>query len=85
MTFSSKFDLVIEIIRNIFYGILSNEVFSHVILANLIFYVKSTRMIRRNIEKHVRAALQRQAAVALIGPRQVGKTTLALKLGEARP
>ena len=42
-------------------------------------------MIGRNIEKHVFAALQRQAAVALIGPRQVGKTTLALKLGEALP
>ncbi len=40
-------------------------------------------MIERKVEKQVRAALQRQAAVALIGPRQVGKTTLALKLGAA--
>ncbi|WP_244604554.1 MULTISPECIES: ATP-binding protein [Mesorhizobium] len=30
----------------------------------------------------VKQALTRQAAVALIGPRQVGKTTLALELGE---
>ncbi len=30
----------------------------------------------------VRAALDRQAAVALIGPRQVGKTTLALEIAE---
>ncbi|MDX8541666.1 ATP-binding protein [Mesorhizobium abyssinicae] len=30
----------------------------------------------------VRQALARQAAVALIGPRQVGKTTLALQIGE---
>ena len=32
----------------------------------------------------VEDALRRQAAVALIGPRQVGKTTLALAIGEAR-
>lgn len=30
----------------------------------------------------VREALARQAAVALIGPRQVGKTTLALTIAE---
>lgn len=34
-------------------------------------------MIRRRITQSVRAALARQAAIALIGPRQVGKTTLA--------
>lgn len=34
-------------------------------------------MICRRITQSVRAALARQAAVALIGPRQVGKTTLA--------
>ena len=37
----------------------------------------------RHASKEVEAALQRQAAVALIGPRQVGKTTLALKIGES--
>ena len=42
-------------------------------------------MIERNIEKQVRDALGRQAAVAIIGPRQVGKTTLALKLGATLP
>ena len=42
-------------------------------------------MIGRDVEKQVRLALQRQAVVALIGPRQVGKTTLALKLGETLP
>lgn len=35
------------------------------------------------ITDEVPAALRRQAAVALVGPRQVGKTTLALALGEA--
>lgn len=39
-------------------------------------------MIPRSALPLVRQALTRQAAVALIGPRQVGKTTLALELGE---
>ncbi len=37
----------------------------------------------RHASKEVEAALQRQAAVALIGPRQAGKTTLALKIGQS--
>ena len=37
-------------------------------------------MIERKIKEQVREALGRQAAVALIGPRQVGKTTLAYEL-----
>lgn len=39
-------------------------------------------MLARKVLKTVRQALSRQAAVALIGPRQVGKTTLALQIGE---
>ena len=42
-------------------------------------------MIKRRIETQVRADLEAQAAVALLGPRQVGKTTLALELGTAGP
>ena len=41
-------------------------------------------MIKRRIKQQVRAALDRQAAVALIGPRQVGKTTLACEIAEER-
>ena len=41
-------------------------------------------MIPRLIANAVESALRRQAAVALIGPRQVGKTTLALEIGRAR-
>lgn len=41
-------------------------------------------MIDRIITPSIEAALDRQAAVALIGPRQVGKTTLALAIGERR-
>jgi predicted AAA+ superfamily ATPase len=39
-------------------------------------------MIPRLVFPHVQHALGRQAAVALIGPRQVGKTTLALEIGQ---
>lgn len=41
-------------------------------------------MIRRRAEELVRKGLGRQAAVALIGPRQVGKTTLALAIARSR-
>jgi predicted AAA+ superfamily ATPase len=41
-------------------------------------------MIPRYVTSSVESALERQAAVALIGPRQVGKTTLALTIGEKR-
>lgn len=40
-------------------------------------------MIKRSIQQQVIKALGRQASVALIGPRQVGKTTLALNVAEA--
>ena len=39
-------------------------------------------MISRLIAADVDRALARQAAAALIGPRQLGKTTLALAIGE---
>ncbi|MGC1497064.1 MAG: ATP-binding protein [Sulfitobacter sp.] len=41
-------------------------------------------MLPRNITSEVERALSRQAAVALLGPRQVGKTTLALEIGSTR-
>ncbi|TFF40622.1 ATP-binding protein [Mucilaginibacter psychrotolerans] len=40
-------------------------------------------MIKRRIEEKIREALQRIASVALVGPRQVGKTTTALAIGDA--
>ena len=40
-------------------------------------------MFSRKLEAEVVRALSRQPAVALLGPRQVGKTTLALAVGEA--
>ena len=41
-------------------------------------------MISRIITSEVERALKRQAAVGLIGPRQVGKTTLALEIARSR-
>ena len=40
---------------------------------------------RSDVEGHVLQALSHQAAVALIGPRQVGKTTLARQIADSRP
>jgi len=42
-------------------------------------------MIPRRALQPVKRALARQAAVALIGPRQVGKTTLAFEIAETTP
>ena len=42
-------------------------------------------MLKRRVETQLRADLEAQAAVALLGPRQVGKTTLALALGATGP
>ena len=42
-------------------------------------------MIKRRIEKIVQDSLQRSPSVALMGPRQVGKTTIALNISESTP
>ncbi len=42
-------------------------------------------MIVRRLTQNINEALDRQAAVAIIGPRQVGKTTLALQIANQRP
>lgn len=41
-------------------------------------------MIIRNITSQIENALNRQAVVAILGARQVGKTTLALAIGKSR-
>ena len=41
-------------------------------------------MITRAVVRDIEDALRRQAAVGLIGPRQVGKTTVALEIGRTR-
>ncbi len=42
-------------------------------------------MIERRLESKIRQALLRSPSVALIGPRQVGKTTIALNIAETTP
>jgi uncharacterized protein len=42
-------------------------------------------MIQRIIEPRIEQSLLEQAAVAIIGPRQVGKTTLARVIADSRP
>lgn len=42
-------------------------------------------MYRRHTLESVISALEKQAAVVLLGPRQVGKTTLALEIASQRP
>lgn len=42
-------------------------------------------MIPRRLESSIKNALQRSPSVALMGPRQVGKTTIALNISETTP
>lgn len=42
-------------------------------------------MIKRRLESQIVEALQRSPSVALLGPRQVGKTTIALNISETTP
>jgi uncharacterized protein len=45
----------------------------------------NTRMITRRIHERLAESIANSPAVGLLGPRQVGKTTLALEIGETRP
>lgn len=40
-------------------------------------------MVERRIARTLEKALSRSASVALIGPRQVGKTTIAINIAES--
>jgi uncharacterized protein len=42
-------------------------------------------MIKRRIHDQLVEAIENNPAVGLLGPRQAGKTTLALKIGKTRP
>lgn len=42
-------------------------------------------MIKRLLESEIRSSLERSPSVTLLGPRQVGKTTLALQIAESAP
>lgn len=45
----------------------------------------NARMITRRIHERLAQSIANSPAVGLLGPRQVGKTTLALEIGETRP
>src|ERR1700753_1304662 len=50
--------------------------------ANFTFHVKFAYMIKRRLAARITEALERSPSVALLGPRQVGKTTIALNISE---
>ena len=47
--------------------------------------ILNLHMIRRRLESQIIEALERSPSVALLGPRQVGKTTIALNISETTP
>ena len=53
--------------------------------AIVIFHVIFAEMIKRRIEQTLREALGHSSSVALLGPRQVGKTTLAFSIANTTP
>lgn len=55
------------------------------IYANLTFYVTFAQMISRRLEAKIKDTLKRSPSVALLGPRQVGKTTIAFNISEQEP
>lgn len=57
----------------------------HTILAIPELSSINARMIERRISTKLIELIDSSPAVALIGPRQVGKTTLALAIAEQRP
>ena len=51
------------------------------ILAILTFNITFARMIARNAKEEIRQLLEEYPAVGVLGPRQIGKTTLAEEIG----
>jgi len=50
-----------------------------------IFHVMFAEMITRQTQREIASSIARNPAVALIGPRQAGKTTLALSVANLQP
>lgn len=53
--------------------------------AILIFKVIYAQTIKRHLEDKIRSALATSSSVALMRPRQVGKTTLAINIADTIP
>ncbi len=65
--------------------VLARWIFEYNNLANQELYSINTWMIERRIKSELAKRLDEVPAVVLLGPRQVGKTTLAQEIGEGRP
>jgi predicted AAA+ superfamily ATPase len=55
------------------------------ISVQMLHFILDLHMIQRRLEFQVKEALERSPSVALMGPRQVGKTTIALNISETIP
>jgi predicted AAA+ superfamily ATPase len=55
------------------------------ILAKLILHVNIARMYERELKQKIIECLNQNPAVAILGPRQTGKTTLALEIAKNQP
>jgi predicted AAA+ superfamily ATPase len=55
------------------------------ILANLTLSINIARMYRRELTNTIIKHLKQSPAVAILGPRQIGKTTLALEIAKNQP
>src|ERR1700744_680777 len=51
----------------------------------ILHFMLDLHMIQRRHEPRIKEALSRSPSVALMGPRQVGKTTIALNIAETTP
>ncbi len=54
-------------------------------VVQILHFMLDLHMIQRRLESHIKEALKRSPSVALMGPRQVGKTTIALNIAETTP
>ena len=57
----------------------------HYNLVILIFYVNIASMYRRELAQKIIRSLSQNPVVAILGPRQIGKTTLALEIAKGQP
>lgn len=77
---SSHFNFILQKCPFLTKALYINKI--HTYYAIVTFYVRFAEMINRRLDAKVQNALQRSPTVALIGPRQVGKTTLALDIAD---
>ncbi|MEM7403392.1 MAG: ATP-binding protein [Myxococcota bacterium] len=70
---------------DLFLSIVSQPPHTAIFLANLTFHVNIASMYQRELAKKIIERLTRNPAVAILGPRQIGKTTLALEIAKNRP